>query len=232
MLLIDKYAYTNNLTNINPQIKVTVGIIFLIISMLTKNILFLMSIMILMSMTIVCIAKIDIMSYMKLLRIPMYFLFMGIIINLINISFESNMLIYSFKIDNVYIGVSKESLNTSIYILFRSMSCLTCVYFFILTTPFNQIIFSLKNLHISDTVIEIAMLVYRFIFIFLEEVADIRKSQQLRFGYINLKTSYKSIGLLGNMLFKRMMKRYDDMCISLDMKLYDGKFHMVGDKNV
>ena len=232
MLLIDKYAYTNNLTNIKPQIKVTVGIIFLIISMLTKNILFLMSIMILMSMAIVFIAKIDIMSYMKLLRIPMYFLFMGIIINLINISFESSMLIYSFKIDNVYIGVSKESLNISIYILFRSMSCLTCVYFFILTTPFNQIIFSLKNLHISDTVIELSMLVYRFIFIFLEEVADIRKSQQLRFGYINLKTSYKSIGLLGNMLFKRMMKRYDDMCISLDMKLYDGKFHMVGDENV
>jgi len=50
MLLIDKYAYTNNLTNIKPQIKVTVGIIFLIISMLTKNILFLTSIMILMSM--------------------------------------------------------------------------------------------------------------------------------------------------------------------------------------
>ena len=232
MLLIDKYAYTNNLTNIKPQIKVTVGIIFLIISMLTKNILFLISIMILMSMVIVCIAKIDIINYLKLLRIPMYFLFMGIIINLINISFESSMLIYSFKIANVYIGVSKESLSTSIYILFRSMSCLTCVYFFMLTTPFNQIIFLLKNLHISDTVIELSMLVYRFIFIFLEEVADIRKSQQLRFGYINLKTSYRSLGLLGNMLFKRMMKRYDDMCISLDMKLYDGKFHIVGDENV
>lgn len=232
MLLIDKYAYTNNLTNINPKIKVSIGVIFLIASMLIKNILFLISIMILMSIFIICIAKIDMRNYMKLLRIPMYFLFMGIIINLINISFDSSKLIYSLNIANVYIGISKESLSTSIYILFRSMSCLTCVYFFILTTPFNQILFLLKSLHISDTVIELSMLVYRFIFIFLEEVEDIRKSQQLRFGYINLKTSYKSIGLLGNMLFKRMMKRYDDMCISLDMKLYDGKFHIVGDENV
>ncbi|MGL4914480.1 MAG: CbiQ family ECF transporter T component, partial [Romboutsia sp.] len=78
----------------------------------------------------------------------------------------------------------------------------------------------------------LSILVYRFIFIFLEEVSDIRKSQQLRFGYINLKTSYNSCGILGNMLFKRMMKRYEDMCISLDMKLYDGKFHIVGDENV
>lgn len=232
MLLIDKYAYTNKLSNIDPKIKVGVGTIFLIVSMLTRSILILSSIMILMSLSIVCIAKIDLKSYLKLLKIPIYFLFMGIIINLINISFNHENLLYSFKFFNVYIGVSSQSLNTSLHLLFRSMSCLMCVYFFILTTPFNQVIFLLKNLHISDTIIELSMLVYRFIFIFLEEVSDIRKSQELRFGYINLKTSYKSIGLLGNLLYKRMMKRYEDMSISLDMKLYDGKFQIVGDENV
>ncbi|TRA72627.1 cobalt ECF transporter T component CbiQ, partial [Clostridioides difficile] len=29
-----------------------------------------------------------------------------------------------------------------------------------------------------------------------------------------------------------LMTRYDDMCISLDIKLYDGKFHIVGDNDV
>lgn len=76
------------------------------------------------------------------------------------------------------------------------------------------------------------MLIYRFIFIFLEELIDIKKSQELRFGYINLKTSYKSIGILGSLLFKRLIKKYEDMSISLDMKLYDGKFHIVGDRDV
>lgn len=232
MLLIDKYAYTNRLSNINPKIKVSIGTIFLIVSMLIKNILILSAIMILMSLVVVCIAKIDLKSYIKLLKIPMYFLFMGIVVNLINISFNKGNLLYSFKLFSVYIGVSSQSLSTSVYILFRSMSCLTCVYFFVLTTPFNQVMFLLKNLHISDTIIELSMLTYRFIFIFLEEVSDIKKSQELRFGYINLKTSYKSFGILGNLLYKRMMKRYDDMSISLDMKLYDGKFHIVGDENV
>ena len=67
------------------------------------------------------------------------------------------------------------------------------------------------------------------IFIFMEEVADIRTSQELRFGYINLKNGYRSFGLLVNMLFKRMMIRYDEMSIALDMKLFDGTFHIVGD---
>ncbi|MCR8745646.1 cobalt ECF transporter T component CbiQ [Romboutsia lituseburensis] len=232
MLLIDKYAYTNSLTEINPKIKGSIGLIFLIISMAFKNIFCLISIITFMSSLIVFLAKIDLKSYLKLVKIPMYFLIMGVLINLINISFDSKGLIYSFNIMSLNIGISNKSIITSIHILFRAIACLTCIYFFILTTPFNQIIFLLKKLHISDTVIELSMLVYRFIFIFLEEVSDIRKSQQLRFGYINLKTSYNSVGILGNMLFKRMMKRYDEMCISLDIKLYDSKFHIVGDENV
>lgn len=232
MLLIDKYAYTNNLRYLSPSIKVSIGAIFLLASMLISSKIILLGIMILMSIAVVCIAKVDLKGYFKLLRIPLYFLFIGIGLNLINVSFESKDLIYSFKAFSVYIGVSNTSINTSMYILCRAISCLTCVYFIVLTTPFNQLLFLLKKMHISDTIIELSMLVYRFIFIFLEEVSDIKKSQQLRFGYINLKTSYRSLGLLGSLLFKRMMKRYDDMCISLDMKLYDGKFHIVGDKNV
>lgn len=232
MLLIDKYAYTNNLTNLKPQIKVGISISLLTISMIVSNILALICIMALTSISIVCIAKISLKSYIRLLKIPIYFLVIGILVNTINICFDSESLIYSVSIFNVYIGISNQSIETSIYIFFRSMSCLTCVYFFILTTPFNQLLSLLKIIHIPDTIIELTMLVYRFIFIFLEEVSDIIKSQQLRFGYIDLKTSYRSIGLLVNLLFKRLIKRYEDMSISLDMKLYDGKFHIVGDKDV
>ena len=232
MILIDKYAYTNNLSKLNPGIKVSIGMIFLVTSMLINNIFILFGIALMMSLAIVYIAKIDLNNYLKLLKIPLYFLILGVIANLINISFDTGVLIYSLKVFGIYIGISNKSLITSIYILFRSISCLTCVYFFVLTTPFNQLLFLLKSLHIGDTIIELTMLVYRFIFIFLEEVIDIKKSQELRFGYIDLKTSYKSIGLLGNLLYRRLMKRYEDMSISLDMKLYDGKFHIVGDRDV
>ena len=230
MLLIDKYAYTNRLSNTNPKIKMGIALIFLIVSMITHNILILLSIIFLMSTAIVFIAKVDFKIY--LLRRPIYFLIIGVITNIINISFESDSMVHSFKVLNIYIGVSSKSLESSKYILIRSISCLTCIYFFVLTTPFNQVLYLLKKLNISDAVVEISMLIYRFIFIFLEELIDIKKSQELRFGYINLKTSYKSIGILGSLLFKRLIKKYEDMSISLDMKLYDGKFHIVGDRDV
>ena len=146
---------------------------------------------------------------------------------LLTFSNNKEYLLYSIKIGSLYIGVSSESIIISTRLFFRALSCLTCIYFIMLTTPFNQLIFVFKKLHLPDIVLEISMLMYRFIFIFMEEVEDIRKSQELRFGYINLKNGYNSFGLLVNMLFKRMMIRYDEMSIALDMKLYDGTFYVV-----
>lgn len=229
MIVIDKYAYSNGLRNTNPNARFIIGISFLLESMLIRNLVILSLIIILMSAIIVGIAKIDIKGYIKLLKIPIIFLFMSIMMTLINISNDPNSLIKSFCICSKYIGISKTSIDTSIYILFRAISCLTCIYFIMLTIPFNELLFIFKNLHIPSIILELSMLIYRFIFIFLEEVSNIRRSQELRFGYISIKTSYESFGILGSLLYKRMMIRYEEMCISLDMKLYNDKFHIIGD---
>lgn len=226
MMIIDKYSYTNKLKDINPSIKIAAGFLSMIISMILNNLYVYAFLIMAMSLSIVILAKVDFKDYIKLIKIPIYFLLVGVVMILINFSDTDNIFILNVKIFNMYIGISKYSLETSTYLVLRSMSCLTCIYFITLTTSFNQIIYTLNKLKISSVVIELIVLVYRFIFIFLEEYNDIYKAQNLRFGYVNLKTSYKSISLLINTLFFRMMKRYDDMVISLDTKLYDGKFHV------
>lgn len=226
MLAIDKCAYTNNIKNVRATIKLIVTLIGLIISMLIKNIYVYINIIAIFTFCILVIAKIDLKEYINCLKIPVYFLILGVGINLINISMDKYQMIYSINISTFYIGITSKTILNSIYLFFRSISCLICVYFFILTTPFNDLIEVLKKMHIPDILIEIIMLTYRFIFIFLEEVEAIYKSQQLKFGYININNSYKSTGVLVKTLFFRMMKRYDDMEVSLDIKLYDGKFHI------
>ena len=226
-MIIDDYAYNNKLSKVNPNIKVAVGMLFLILSLINNYKLMSIAIIIIMSIVIVGIAKIEYKDYIRFIKIPLVFLIISIVMILVNFSRDKEYLLYSIKIGSLYIGMSNESINSSMHLFFRSLSCLTCIYFIMLTTPFNQLIFTLKKMHLPDIILEISMLMYRFIFIFLEEVSDIRKSQELRFGYINLKNGYQSFGLLVNMLFKRMMIRYDEMSIALDMKLYDGTFHIV-----
>lgn len=226
MLLIDKYAYTNKLTDKNPYIKAIFSILFLILSLTIENRIFQISIITIMSITIISTSKMGISEYLKLLSIPLIFMIMSILAIIISISTEKTDMLTYFTVGSTYIGLSKFGLMNALRILSRSIACLTCVYFLMLTTPFNQLIKVFKKLHIPDNVIEIAMLIYRFIFIFLEEVQEIYKSQEMKLGYMGMRNSYNSLGLLLNMLYKRMMKRYEDMSIALDMKLFDGKFHI------
>lgn len=226
MLEIDKCAYTNSLRNFNPMYKLMISFIALIVSIITNNINLHLIIMIIISIMIIFWAKVDIKLYIKCLKIPIYFLFIGTILNLISISFENTGFLLNIKIFGIYIGTTEFSIDNSIHILLRALSCIISIYFLILTTPFNQLIIILKKMYIPDVLIELMILTYRFIFLFLEEIKDIYKSQQLKFGYNNLKNSYNSTSLLIKVLFFRMMKKYEEMSVTLDIKLYDGKFHI------
>lgn len=226
MLEIDNCAYLNNIKDVNPLIKLGITFIGVIASMLTKNANIHILIMLFMTTLILFIARVDMKLYIKCLKIPIIFLIIGIGLNLINISFENKDYIFNVNILGLYIGTTEFAVKSSVNILLRAMSCIISIYFLILTTPFNQLIIVLKKLHIPHTLIELMILIYRFIFIFIEEAEEIYKSQQLKFGYTNLRTSYNSMSLLIKTLFFRMMRRYEDMSISLDIKLYDGKFHV------
>ena len=229
-MIIDDYAYKNKLYKVNPNKKFIIGMLLLILSLINPFNYISLLIIALMSFVIVVIAKIELKDYLHFIKIPLTFLIISIIMILLNFSHNKEIFLYSIKIGNLYVGVTNESLKSAMHLFFRALSCLTCIYFIMLTTPFYKLIFVFKKLHLPDVVLEISMLMYRFIFIFMEEVSDIRKSQELRFGYLNLKNGYNSFGLLVSMLFKRMMIRYDEMSIALDMKLYDGTFHIVGDE--
>lgn len=226
-MIIDDYAYNNKLSKANPNVKFSIGMLLLILSLINPYNIISVAIIFIMSIVIVGVAKIQLKDYIRFIKIPLIFLIISIFMILFSFTQSKELLLYSMKIGSLYIGISNESINIALHLLFRALSCLTCIYFVMLTTPFNQIIFILKKMHLPDTFLEISILMYRFIFIFLEEVADIKKSQELKFGYINLKNAYQSFGLLVNMLFKRMMIRYDEMSLALDMKLYDGTFHIV-----
>ncbi len=70
------------------------------------------------------------------------------------------------------------------------------------------------------------VLIYRSIFIFIEEASNIYLAQTMKFGYENNKNTLKSTSLLIRNLFLRVFLKYREMNISLECKLYDGDFKL------
>lgn len=223
MLLIDKYAYNNRLVNSNPFIKSLIVLIALSVSIITKNYYINLVFFMMMMFLTVVVAGIHIDKYLRILLIPMTFLLISLVTILISIS-KVDLFLWSMEFFDYYIGVTENSINEVMLLTTRVFASISSTFFLALTTPLNHIIKVFKKIRIPDFVIELMVLIYRFIFVFLEESQEIYNGQEMKFGYSNLKNSYNSISLLIRSLFTRLILRYKDMLIVLECKLYDGEF--------
>lgn len=227
MLIIDNYAYTNKLRKTNPVLKAGLVLISLLLTMGLSNNYINISIILLMVFLTTKLAAIPMKNYLKILSLPLGFLAISMVTILFSIS-KTDIFIFSFNIFNRYVGISQESLGQGVNLFTRSIAAISSTFFLSLTTPLIELIRLCKKIKLPNVFIELTVLTYRFIFIFLEEAREIRKAQEMKFGYRNLKNSYKSIGLLIRALFIRVFLKYEDMIISLECKLYDGEFR-IGD---
>lgn len=224
MLLIDKYAYTNNLRDFSPNAKVLIGIGGILFSRILNNYYFDFLTIICMVALVIFAAKVPCKNYFKMLLIPASFL----IISIVTIIFTFNDLDYLWHINigRWTLGFTSPSLKKGLKLFTTVLASLTSMYFIILTTPIIDLIRALNKIKCPKLLIELMVLIYRSIFMFIEEANNIYLAQTMRFGYENNKTSLKSISLLIRNLLTRMFIKGNEMNTSLECKLYDGEFKL------
>lgn len=227
LLLIDRYAYTNKLAGSNPYIKFVIVVISLAITTITRNNYINIFIFLIMVFLATVVAKIPFNKYLRILLIPMSFLLISIIPILISFS-KVDIYVWSVSIFNNYIGITQGSSNEAVLLTTRVLGSISATFFLGLTTPLNNIIKVFKKIHLPNVIIDLIVLIYRFIFILLEEVNEIYTGQEIKFGYSSFKKSLKSSSLLVRSLLLRVLLRHKEMVIALECKLYNGEFK-IGD---
>lgn len=152
--------------------------------------------------------------------IPFSFLVMGIIPVLITFVQDDSIIIL---IERFNIGITDKSLETSINLFFRAVSAVSITYFLALSTPMVSFFESLYKLKLPKLFISLMELIYRYIFILIDEAAAMYKAQKLRLGYRNFKSSLHCVSELAAMLFIRAYKRADFSYQALLSRGYDGE---------
>ena len=176
---MDYIAHHNELTESNPYFKLFLTIILLIVTLALDNLYFDVFIFIAMSVVILAIAKINYKSYLKFLSLPMAFLVITCVV--LMFFFGKGEVIYETGI--LGIVVTTDSWHYAVYTFMRVMGCLPCLGFLALTTPIAKILNCLRNLKVPTLLVEIALLMYNTIFIFLNEIDTMQKAQHTRLGY-------------------------------------------------
>lgn len=224
-LTLDGYAHSNELRNVNPYFKVLFAIITMLISLISTSPIIPLIIFLFFSFLILFEAKIPVKFYLKFLTVPLTFALITFIFMAIFFGFGQNI----FHLGFLNLGITADGFNRALLVFARIMGGFSCLAFLALTTPMTDLFVILEKIKIPKIVVEITMLMYRYIFVFLDEAINMYHSQETRNGYSSLKKSYKSMGMLISNLFIKTWIKGEQTFIAMESRCYDGSIKTMND---
>lgn len=224
MQTIDRYAYNNRIRFVNPAVKAMLaGMTILLILLLDRPLVSLVALLYMFGVTI-WIAGIPLRMMGRLLLAEGVFLALTVIGVAISVSLSQpdKSLTWAWQVGPIWFSTSLSGLTQAGTLVLRALAGVSAMNFLALTTPLVDLIDLLRRWQIPDLLLDLMMILYRFIFVLFETFNRIYTAQESRLGYRNRRTTMRSASLLGSQLFIDAFHRSRRLQIALDSRGYDG----------
>ncbi|WP_262920272.1 cobalt ECF transporter T component CbiQ [Parabacteroides sp. FAFU027] len=214
----ESYLQANRLSHVHPINKVMFFLLFIVFAFLSKSVGFLC----LQGLSIVAFilfsVKMPKSVLLKMLLLPFGFVLLGILP--LVITREPDLIMKLWK----GWGVSSNGLQQSELILSRSFALTTAMYWFILVTSVQELVYIFRKIKLPALFIDVLLLVYRNIFLLLGVSNQIHRTQTCRMGYNNARNGYRSLVSLMGQTFVLSYYRADRQYNSVLTRGYQGEW--------
>lgn len=230
-LKLDTLAYTNRLRGLPPEHKLIFAIVTLLISLAAHPPVQIL-IALWMGIWTVVYAKIPAGIYIRILAVASFFWLTSLpalVINGVSVTDIAQVRDDSWQGLNFgfyYIYISRSGFLQALTIFTRAFASVSCLYFLMLTVPFTEVLQTLRRFKFPSLLIELLLLMYRFIFILWNTATDLSIAQKSRLGYRDFRTSIKSLALLVAQLLKRTLQKYSQFSLGLEARGMNGEFRV------
>lgn len=224
---IDRYAYMNALAKVSPTTKIFFALSMLVISVLSPLPEIPILIFLVITALIVFYAEIPSRFYFNLLFYPLL---------LVAISCVFIALFFGFGDPIVQVpfpwftwSIYGNGITMAYSAFFRVLGAISAQYFLVLTTSMTDVFITLRRIRIPKVLIEISLLIYRYIFVFMEVTNKMVTAQTLRLGASGWATRIRSTSLLAGNLFIRSLEQGERTFVAMNARGYDGNFRVLED---
>ncbi len=228
---LDVYTYANRLRQISPQQKLLFAIAVLVIALITHPIPQLL-IAVWLGIWTVGYARIPARVYLSVLMVAGLFFLTSIpalVVNIVDVDQAASVqpdLVAGITLGNGYFFVSRTGLIQAFQIGIRSLACTSCLLFLLFTIPFTDLLQVLRQWRVPILLTELLLLMYRFIFLFLDVVTELQLAQRARGGYRTRQRWMYSVGLLVSQLLVRSLQHYHRFSLALASRGFNGNFQV------
>src|SRR5665647_723157 len=210
------------------MLKLAAGLGAIILCLLSASYVPPLFIALILTAAILFLARVDAKTYAELFIVPLWFAIMSVA-GIILISGGQDIFWKWDILSSFSLSVTRESINQGVFVFCRVLGGMSAMCFISLTTPMTDIFTILRRCKVPETIIDLMMIIYRTIFILMDQVIQIYHAQVMRLGYSTWRESLYSFASLCGAAFIASWDAGDDMIRAMDARCYDGKFALLGE---
>ena len=120
------------------------------------------------------------------------------------------------------LGIAPNGLGEAVALTLRAGAATAAMLTLALTTPATDLVAGLARLRVPAELIELALLIYRFLFLLGDTLATMQAAQEARLGHVGWRRRIRSSGLLAANLLPRALDRAHRMEAGLAARGWSG----------
>ena len=159
------------------------------------------------------------MAILRNMALPLSF---AVFILLIRGLHEGEKVWLSVSVIGYKVVLKEEGLWAGLQTCSKVLGGISLVILLSFTTTISQLCAGLKWFRVPNTIIDLLALIYRYIFLLLDEVDTMWTAQKSRLGHASWKKMIQSFGTLGGMLFIRAFERAERTYEAMHARGYEG----------
>lgn len=225
--LLENIAQKNALRDVSPYIKLAVGLGSIILTLLSTSFITPLVLAITLSTSLLVIARIDLHLYRNLLAAPLLFAVVSVAA-IVLITGKGEVFWNWQPFAWLSLSITSHSVNQGLLVFSRVMGGMCAMFFIALTTPMTELFIVMRQCHVPSVILDLAMIIYRSIYILIDQVSQIRNAQIMRLGYSSPREALNSFGNLCGSVFIASWEEGEDLVRAMDARCYDGRFAMLG----
>jgi cobalt/nickel transport system permease protein len=120
------------------------------------------------------------------------------------------------------IALAPDGLGAAAALTLRASAAASAMLLLALTTPATDLVAGLARLKVPAEIVELALLVYRFLFVLSDTFLAMQAAQEARLGHVGWRRRIRSSGLIAANLLPRALDRAHRMEAGLMARGWDG----------
>jgi cobalt/nickel transport system permease protein len=159
-------------------------------------------------------ARVEFSAWWKAMTAPVGFLIFG-------------MIPLALQVDGWHIGLAPHGLELAGRLGARALAGFTCLLFLALTTPATDLVAGLRRIGLPSEITEMALLMYRFVFLLLDTAETMHAAQAARLGHVTYRRHMFSLSLLIANLLPRALARAQALEVGLAARGWSGDLRVM-----